>query len=131
MSIMVVQLTPLGILLCADRKLTSPVTLPRGKKEIVLQGQSQSPKVLKWPNHELIVGYVGQGELAGKPSDAWLYSFIGKHLQFANLQDIADALTADLNALFPTFPDEPMILHLCGFEMDKGQSKPRIYFIRN
>ncbi len=37
----------------------------------------------------------------------------------------------DLNALFHTFPTEPMVLHLSGFEMDVGQWKPRIFFIRN
>ncbi len=86
---------------------------------------------MKWPNQEVIVGYVGQAELAGIPTDQWLYSFIGRHLQFNHLQDVADALTADLNALFHTFPTEPMVLHLSGFEMDVGHWKPRIFFIRN
>ena len=131
MSIMVVQLANTGILFGADRNITSQVTLQNGSTAIVLTGQSQSPKVLKWPNQEVIVGYVGQAELAGISTDQWLYSFIGSHLQFNHLQDVADALTADLNALFHTFPTEPMVLHLSGFEMDVGQWKPRIFFIRN
>ncbi len=80
MSIMVVQLANTGILFGADRNITSQVTLQNGSTAIVLTGQSQSPKVLKWPNQEVIVGYVGQAELAGIPTDQWLYSFIGRHL---------------------------------------------------
>jgi hypothetical protein len=128
---MVVQLASTGILIGADRNITSQVTLQNGSTAIVLTGQSQAPKVLKWPNQEVIVGYVGQAVLAGVSTDQWLYSFIGTHLQFNQLQDLADALTADLNALFHTFPTEPMVLHLAGFEMDAGQWKPRIFFIRN
>jgi hypothetical protein len=128
---MVVQLTPAGILLGADRNVTSQVLLHGGHATTVLTGQAQRPKVLKWPNHELIVGYVGQANLAGKPTEEWLYAFIGRHLQFNNLQEVADALTADLNSLFHAFPDQTLILHLCGFEMETGEAKPRIYFIRN
>jgi hypothetical protein len=129
---MVVQLAPAGLLFGADRNVTTQMTLKDGTIEIIVTGQSQRPKVLRWPNHEVIVGYVGQAELAGRPADEWLYhSFIGKHLQFKDLDELADALTNDLNALYPTFKGEPMVLHLGGFEVDGGQWKPRVYFIRN
>ena len=131
MSILVVQLAPAGLLFAADRNITERLTRNPGATQTVVTGQSERPKVLKWPNHEVIVGYVGHAELEGRPADEWLYTFIGRHLQFANLQELADALTSDLNALFPTFRDDPMILHLGGFEMEHGQWKPRIFYIRN
>lgn len=131
MSIMVVQLAPQGLLIGADRNITTWVTLKTGATTLVVSGQSQRPKVLKWPNQEVIVGYVGQAELDGVPTDQWLYAFIGRHLQFTRLQDVADALTAELNAIFHMFPDSETVFHLGGFEVDKGEWKPRIFYIRN
>ncbi len=131
MSILVVQLAPAGLLFGADRNVTTTVLLQGGATDTLVTGQTDRPKVLKWPNQEVIVGYIGQSRLAGRPTDEWLYSFIGRHLQFKNLQELADALTSDLNGLFRTFPNDALVLHLGGFETDLGQWKPRIHFIRN
>jgi hypothetical protein len=131
MSILVVQLAPAGMLFGADRNVTTEWMFKGGLTETVATGQSEHPKVLKWPNHEVIVGYVGQAELDKRPTEEWLYSFVGRHLEFGSLQEVADALTADLNALLPDFPDVPMVLHLGGFEVDAGRWKPRIFHIRN
>ena len=128
---MVVQLAPAGLLIGADRNITSQVTLSDGSTRIVVSGQAQRPKVLKWPNHEVIVGYVGQAILADRPTDEWSYSFIGRHLDYGSLQELADELTSDLNYLLPTFAESPMIVHLGGFEIVEGQATPRIFFIRN
>jgi hypothetical protein len=128
---MVVQLTPAGLLFGADRNITSELRVATGSSIVVVSGQSERPKVLKWPNHEVIVGYVGNAELDGLPADVWLYDFIGGHLQFKDLQELADALTADLNALFRTFSNEVMVLHLGGFEMYDGQWTPRVYYVHN
>ena len=131
MSILVVQLAPAGMLFGADRNITTDLKLSSGQMTTVLSAQTERPKVLKWPNHEVIVGYVGQAELDERPADEWLYGFIGRHLHFRNLQEVADALTADLNVLLPDFSDEPMILHLGGFEKVEEQWTPRVYYIRN
>jgi hypothetical protein len=131
MSIMVVQLAPTGLLFGADRNVTTTVRLNDGTTETFFSAQSERPKVLKWPNREVIVGYVGQAELDNRPTDEWLYAFIGRHLDFNSLDEVAESLTADVNALLPDFPDEAMVLHLGGFEEDNGQWKPRIHFIRN
>jgi hypothetical protein len=97
-----------------------------------VSGQTQRPKVLKWPNHELIVGYVGQAELECKVTDVWLYSFIGRNLTFPDMDTLAEALRAELDVLFQTGDfDQPLIIHLGGFELVGGEWTPRIYFIRN
>lgn len=131
MSILVVQLAPAGLLFGADRNITTSTMLTSGTSLIYVSGQAERPKVLKWPNHEVILGYVGQGRLAGRPTDVWLYDFIGRHLQFSSLQELADALTRELDVLFPAFPDVATILHLGGFELDSGNWKPRIFYIHN
>jgi acylphosphatase len=47
-SILVVQPTPQGLLFGADRNITSQLTLSDGTIEVVVSGQSERPKVLKW-----------------------------------------------------------------------------------
>jgi hypothetical protein len=132
MSILVVQLVPEGLLFGADRNITSQLTLRDGTVEIVVTGQSQRPKVLKWPNREVIVGYVGAAEIGGLPTDQWLYSFIGRNLGFSDLGTLAETLTAELDTLLRAGDfSGPSILHLGGFESTNGELSPRVYFIRN
>lgn len=132
MSILVVQLVPVGLLLGADRNITSQLTMRDGSVEIVVIGQSERSKVLKWPNHEVILGYVGAGEIASQPTDQWLYAFIGRHLSFPNLEALAQALTDELDVLFRRGDfGGPLILHLGGFEQVDGDWTPRVYFVRN
>jgi hypothetical protein len=76
MSILVVQLVAEGLLLGADRNVT--ITVREG--EVIASGQTQQPKVLKWPNREIVIGYVGRAELNEQPTYEWLYEFIGRNL---------------------------------------------------
>ncbi len=132
MSILVVQLVPEGLLFGADRNITSQLTMSDGSVEIVVTGQSERPKVLKWPNHEVIVGYVGAAEIDGQPTDQWLYAFIGRNLAFADLKALGETLTSELDTLFRAGAFAgPSILHLGGFEQVDGEWTPRVYFIRN
>jgi hypothetical protein len=132
-SILLVQLTGPGILFGADRNITEQKTIQHGQVTITVSGQSQRPKVLKWPNQEVIVGYVGQAELDGEATDVWLYSFIGRNLASSDLDTLAEALRSELDGLFQAGGgfDQPLIIHLAGFEQKAGEWTPRIYFIRN
>ncbi len=94
MSILVVHLVPEGLLFAADRNITATAT----GGGVTYIGQTQRPKVLKWPNHDTIIGYVGAGAIAGVPTDQWLYAFIGRHLTFPDFATLATELAADLNA---------------------------------
>jgi len=130
-SILVVQLVPEGLLFGADRNITSQLELD-GAVRIVLRGQSQRPKVLKWPNREVIVGYVGAGEIQGRPTDEWLYALIGRNLEFPDQETLARTLTAALDALYRNGDFRgPSIFHLGGFELVGGEWTPRVHFIRN
>jgi hypothetical protein len=127
-SIMVVQLVPEGLLFGADRNITT--SLRRGN-DVLATGQSLRPKVLKWPNHEIVVGYVGRATIGDEHTDEWLYDFIGRNLH-SDLQqlahDLKDRLEFDLSG---TVADAPMVLHLGGFVEDAGQWKPQVWYIRN
>lgn len=76
-SILVVQLVREGLLFGADRNITT--SLRRGP-DVLVSGQSQRPKVLRWPNRQVLIGYVGRARVAGQPADEWLYDFIGRNL---------------------------------------------------
>jgi hypothetical protein len=132
-SILVVQLTAAGLLFGADRNITWSTEQQYGQTSVISMGQAPRPKVLRWPNRDIIVGYVGEAEAEAKPIDEWLYSFIGRNLAPGSLNEIAQALTADLNHLMQAAGSfqTPSLLHLGGFEYVDGQWKPRIYFIRN
>lgn len=130
MSILVTHLVPQGLIFAADRNITTPISVP----PITYIGQMQRPKVLKWPNADVIVVYVGAGAIGGQPTDAWLYDFIGRNLQFADLQTLAKSLTDDLNAALANGDldaRDSMILHLGGFEDVNGEWTPRIWFIHD
>jgi hypothetical protein len=132
MSILVVRMNPYGILIGADRNITAARKLSDGTNILILQGQSQRPKVLKWPNRDVVIGYVGQARFDGKAADDWLYSFIGRNLEFESLGSVAASLRAELSRLFARGNfDDASVLHLAGFEMVDGQWTPRIFYIRN
>ena len=73
MSILLVEVVPEGILFVADRNVTAFQTVGG---RIESRGQSQRRKVLRWPDRTAIVGYVGEAEIGGVPTDDWLYDFI-------------------------------------------------------
>jgi hypothetical protein len=126
-SILVVQLVPEGLLFGADRNVTIAVR----EGEVIASGQTQQPKVLKWPNREIVIGYVGRAEINEQPSHEWLYEFIGRNLD-GPLQELAWTLKGNLEVdLAEEVEAEPMILHLGGFVEDAGQWKPQVWFIRN
>jgi hypothetical protein len=107
------------------------VTTQRGA-EVVYVGQAQRPKVLKWPNRDVLIGYVGQAEIAGLMTDQWLYSYIGRNLDDSSFEELGGALADDLEgALGRGEIDSPLILHLGGFERVNGVWEPRIWYVHN
>lgn len=135
---MVVQLVRDGMLFGADRNVTT--TLSRGPN-VVATGQTLRPKVLKWPNHEIVIGYVGRATIDAVQTDEWLYQFIGRNLlpnagqpSHADLQQLAHQLKADLERDLRRYNQvaaSPMVLHLGAFVEDANQWKPEVWYIRN
>lgn len=111
----------------ADRN----VTRSRESGRMISSGQVQRPKVLRWPNRQVIVGYAGRAEIDGQAMDEWLYDFIGHNLD-TDLELLAHALKDRLEfALGANAGDEAMVLHLAGFVVDRTVWTPRVWFIRN
>ncbi|MGZ4287334.1 MAG: hypothetical protein ACXVHB_23970 [Solirubrobacteraceae bacterium] len=131
MSIMAVRVVGEGILFATDRNITTE--LPGASPPSI--GQSQRPKVLKWPNREVIVGFVGLARIDDRPTDLWLYTFIGEHLDVGEaVGDLAIALKDHLDATFrhrDPRKAEGLTLHLGGFAWKDGEWVPEVWFIRN
>ena len=137
MSVMIVQILPQGIILAADRNITS-MRLGAGvggSQIIVVLGQSQRPKVLRWPNRKALIGYVGAARIGDIPSDEWLYDHIGNHLDISNFEQLANDLTNSVQRQrsLDEGNNEPehLIIHLAGFEQREGHMVPVVYYIRN
>jgi len=137
MSILVVQALYEGIIMGADRNITSTsiTKTADGRTIYVFQGQSQRPKVLRWPNSRALVGYVGVGTIGGLPTDEWLYNFIGRNMEFCTLEELAQSLGKEVQS--QRIIDEgrekaeALIIHLAGFDNKNGIPIPVIWFIRN
>lgn len=137
MSILVVQVLPQGIISGADRNITVTrvASDSSGRSVTVVLGQSQRPKVLRWPNKKALIGYVGAAEIGGIPSDEWLYEYIGNHLEFPSFKTLARDITKTVQKQRP--PDEgrsdpeALLLHLAGFEERDAQQVPVVWYIRN
>jgi hypothetical protein len=126
---MVVQLVGEGLLIGADRNVTTHVRA----KGTVRVGQTRRPKVLKWPNRGVLVGYVGLAEIGTQATDEWLYGFIGRHLE-DGLETLAHALKYELESAIPRLSEaQPLIIHLGGFESESQDDdwRPVVWFIRN
>ena len=137
MSILAVHTLPQGIIFGADRNITqTKISTDKSNRNInIVIGQTQSPKVLRWPNYKAIIGYVGQAVIGGIPTHEWLYNFIGKHIEFSNLAQVAEELNKEVynQRIIDEGNTKPQILiiHLAGFEKVDDIYIPLIYYIRN
>lgn len=110
----------------ADRNVTT-----RQDGVIVRMGQSQRSKVLKWPNRGMALHYVGQAAIAEQPTDAWVYDFIGTHLE-SSLDDTARALQDALKEAYESKDIyAELLIHLGAFEEQDDDWRPKIWFIHN
>jgi hypothetical protein len=126
-SILVVHLVQQGLLFGADRNVTTQVGT-----DVVYVGQAQRPKVLKWPNRDAIIGYVGQAMVGDQMTDEWLYAYIGRNLGDVTFEELATALANDLDeALADGEITSALVIHLGGFEIVDGRWHPRVWFLHN
>lgn len=135
MSILVVLLTAEGITFAADRNVTSTFQIvePQGEIRARQVGHSQRPKVLRWPNRQTIIGYVGNASIGGQTTDLWLYEFIGRNLEFGALDPIAALLAEELEGEMAGMPDEHRgtVVHLAQFEERDAGWIPVISYVRD
>src|SRR5262245_37843399 len=134
MSILLVELVPQGIIFGADRNISSEVKEiaheDKGEEHPFIEQhhvhfyQSPRPKVLRWPQRKALIGYVGEAQINGIPTDEWLYDFIGNHLKFDSFATLAESLqqSVEHQRRIDEGNDDPspLIIHLAGFEEREG-----------
>jgi hypothetical protein len=137
MSLLLVEVVPQGIIFGADRNVTfTKKQVVKGKHTTIeIHGQSQRPKVLRWPQRKALVGYVGVAEIGGDPTDEWLYDFIGDNLNFSNFEALSESLRSQVEEQLRIDEGnnerQPLIIHLGGFEKRDDVPVPVIWYIRN
>ena len=137
MSILIVQVVSQGMIFGADRNVTeTSIDLTSGGKLLkVVYGQSQRPKVLRWPNNKALLGYAGVAEIARRFSDEWFYDFIGKNIWFNSLEELANMLNDEVEDQRRidegNQPAQGLMIHLGGFVERENYLVPEVWFIRN
>lgn len=64
MTVIWVEVTPVGIIICGDKHRTRT-------RNRVIEGYSVVTKIFKTPNRKIIVGAAGLGEFGGKDKSEW------------------------------------------------------------
>ena len=137
MSILSVAVTSHGLIFAADRNVThfSRREGDGGQRVTEIHGQVQRPKVLRWPHHKALIGYVGTATVDGIPTDEWLYDFVGDHVNFADFGTLAEDLRSKIESQRRLDEGEdspqPLIVHLGGFETRDSMAVPVVWYIRN
>lgn len=137
MSILVVQLLYEGIIFGADRNVTqtSIYETEDGKTVHMVKGQSQRPKVLRWPNDKALIGYVGAATIGKMSTDNWLYNFIGRNLNFKRFDGLSNTLRNEVQSqrIIDEGDEEAegLIIHLAGFEERDKRKVPVVWYITN
>jgi len=134
MSILLSAYYPEGIVFVADKNATI-TQVPSGRKHV----EPTATKVLAWPNHRAVVGFVGLGRLAGNLTmDEWMRIFIAETRELNDIDRIADRLRdriqEDFNRDYPESTDirrNHLIIHLGGFAVRAHIETPVMYHIWN
>jgi hypothetical protein len=138
---------PQGIIFGADRNISFERKSPQVTKTIEGEhttiniqperylAQSQRPKVLRWPKGRAVLGYVGEAQIGGRPTDEWLHDFIGDHPTIDDFERVAEDLRSRVEqqrTLDESDRDaQTLLIHLGGFERREETWVPVIWFIRN
>ncbi len=136
MSILLSIYFPEGIVFAADKNATISGVTAAGQP--VRYVEPTATKVLSWPRHRAIVGYVGLGQLAGYELDEWMRVFIAGSRDFQDIhalaQQLRDCIQADFDRDYPPGTNvsrRVLVIHLGGFADCDGARVPVIYHIRN
>jgi hypothetical protein len=135
MSILLSGYYPEGIVFAADKNATITYAGDSGMKRHV---EPTATKVLSWPHHKAVVGFVGLGYLANLKLDEWMRIFIAGKQNFDDFDSLADkllqAIQEDFNKDYPAdqdVSDAHLIVHLGGFTIKRNIPVPVMYHIWN
>jgi hypothetical protein len=127
-TVLVVELHRQGILIGADRNITS-----EDAEGNVLGQLERRAKVLAWPDGRVIAEAAGLATVNGAWMDEWLADFALRHPETADSHAIARALRDELQEAIP--PDvraeKGIVIHLDAFEKRDGYWVPFVHYVHN
>jgi hypothetical protein len=133
MTLVLTELSPLGIAMAAD----SAVTYTQTHTGLRYAMPNAAQKLQVVPHLNAGVSCWGLGTIGGVPTDQWLSNFIDSSTPLATLQSFADELARQLNAQVPpgasgrTLGENNIGFHLAAFE-DCGETPtPSFYHIHD
>lgn len=133
MSILLSGYYPEGIVFVADKNATI-IPVPSGRRRV----EPTATKVLVWPSHKAIVGFVGLGRLEGFLMDKWMRDFIEETKGFEDIDEIAHMLRDRMQNGFDKDYSEStditrkwLVVHFGGFADRNGMPTPVMYHIWN
>lgn len=129
MTLILTELSPLGIAMAADSAVTfaNPATGLR----YALPNNANKLQVIPYLNAG--ISCWGIGQISAKPTDDWLADFIEANTAISKLGDFANALSEELNKKAPKNADGANHLgfHLAGYEAFGGRHTPSFYHIHD
>lgn len=132
MSVLTIDLLPQGMIFAADKNVTIQEFDPPDPGVPVRQGQILGQKVLKWPRNRALVGAVGRGNIGGQSTDAWLFDFMGDHVDFTNSESVVTELRDRLQAAVRTLsPARGLIVEFGTFGNRDGVAVPEMWHVTN
>lgn len=129
MSILVVEVVSQGMIFGADKNITQ--TFPDGR---TVQADPQR-KVLRWPNDDVLFGFVGAATVNNLSIEKWLESIKPRFSGLSTLEQIATKLKDEVETQRKidegTGQASPMIIHVGGFEKKNDFLLPYVWHITN
>lgn len=129
MTLVLTELSPLGIAMAAD----SAVTFLNTQTGMVHAEPNLAKKLQPIPYLNAGISCWGIGDISGLSTDRWIENFIKAHNQTASLADFANQLAEALNAQLP--PNETgenrLGFHLAGYELYNGVATPSFYHVHD
>jgi len=140
MTLIISELSPLGIVMVADNAITFDCYAPNG----TFKGRSFKglTKLLPVAKIQAGLSYWGWANVCpygdinkGIPFDWWLSNFLMVNDdKFDNLEDLANLLETELRKIIPKIDENPLSyggIHLAGFSQYKGNLIPDFWHIHN
>lgn len=128
MTLVLTEISPLGITMAAD----SAVTITNTVTGLSHVQNNAARKLQTIPYLDAGISCWGMGTINGISTDQWLGNFIAANSGINNLGNFAASLENELNQLIPPNPNPQnsrLGFHLAGYEMYQGAPTPSFYHI--
>lgn len=132
MTLIITELSELGIAMVADSAITFHEETPSG---VTLTRLFTGVRKLQFIRHlHAGISYWGNSQLPGPATlittDVWLFDFIQRHRTIKSIHDFAEQLAEELQEVVGDIK-EPLGFHLAGYIVQEGKILPTFYHVRN